>query len=111
VDKLVGERIRKYRVISGLSQENMAEEIGMSTGNYGKIERGEISISITHLSLISAVLGKSISELVEVNNPIIEVSKEQPGFVHYSDFNVLASTVKSLEHEVNNIKKIIEVRR
>jgi transcriptional regulator with XRE-family HTH domain len=60
VDKLVGERIRKYRVISGLSQENMAEEIGMSTGNYGKIERGEISISITHLSLISAVLGKSI---------------------------------------------------
>ena len=111
MDKLVGERIRKYRVISGLSQENMAEEIGMSAGNYGKIERGEISISITHLSLISAVLGKSISELVEVSKPVIDISKEQQSFVQSIDFNVLVSKVKSLEHELNYIKKIIETRR
>jgi transcriptional regulator with XRE-family HTH domain len=43
VDKVISESNRKQRAFKGLSQENVAEELGMSTANYGKIERGEQS--------------------------------------------------------------------
>ncbi|MFM2195393.1 MAG: Helix-turn-helix domain, partial [Bacteroidota bacterium] len=39
---MVGQRIRMFRAMRGLSQDNVADELGMTTGNYGKMERGEI---------------------------------------------------------------------
>ena len=55
MDKVISERNRKQRACTGLSQENVAEELGMSTANYGKIERGEIPISVNHFFAIATV--------------------------------------------------------
>ena len=40
----IGTKIRKVREIKGLSQENLADELGMSVTGYGKIERNEVGI-------------------------------------------------------------------
>ena len=52
VNARIGEKIRKIRELKGLKQENIAKELGMSLGGYGKIERGESSISIERLQKI-----------------------------------------------------------
>jgi transcriptional regulator with XRE-family HTH domain len=85
MDKTVGDRIRKMRVLKDLSQENVAEAIGMSTGNYGKIERGEISISITHLHQSSIALDVPITSLFE-EVPVVNDLHSPYGFVTYKEF-------------------------
>lgn len=56
VNARIGEKIRKIRELKGLKQENIAKELGMSLGGYGKIERGESSISIERLQKIAEAL-------------------------------------------------------
>ena len=77
VNKKVGDTIRKYRQLAGLKQEDAAEEIGMSGGNLGKIERGEIDINelkISHDSLLKSYTDNSNAleniNLIKKNNYI-----------------------------------------
>ncbi len=56
VNARIGEKIRKIRELKGLKQENVAQVLGMSLGGYGKIERGESSISVDRLQQIAKVL-------------------------------------------------------
>lgn len=60
----VGSNIKKLRELKGLTQENMAEELEMSTNGYGKIERGESEITVNKLEKISEILGMSINDVL-----------------------------------------------
>lgn len=96
MDKKVGERIRKYRVIKRLSQEDVAEAIGMSTGNYGKIERGEISISLQHLHAISIALDMPMVDFIDDQPKGVMEPPSSYGFVTRAEFQKLASDVQKL---------------
>ena len=50
------ERIRLQRLQRGLSQENMADLLSLSTTAYGDIERGKTDLTISRLSQIAHVL-------------------------------------------------------
>jgi len=52
-----GDKIRILRTMKGLSQENMAEMMGMSRLAYGDIERNKVTISKGRLEKIAAILG------------------------------------------------------
>ncbi len=52
----LSERIRQLRQQKGLSQENMADELGLSTSAYGDIERGRTEPSLSRLEAIAALL-------------------------------------------------------
>ena len=104
MDKTVGDRIRKLRALKDLSQENVAEAIGMSTGNYGKIERGEISISITHLHQISIALDVPITSFFEDVEVVSELNSPY-GFVTYKEFLALSEDVKQILKELPPKKK------
>ena len=43
--KLFGQRVKYYRNLKGLSQENLAERVGISANTIGYIERGKNAIS------------------------------------------------------------------
>lgn len=60
----IGNNIKKLRELKGLTQENMAEELKMSTNGYGKIERGETEVTVNKLEKISEVLGMSINDVL-----------------------------------------------
>jgi transcriptional regulator with XRE-family HTH domain len=49
-------KIRKLRDIKGYSRKYMADALKMSERGYGKIENGEVHISIKKLELICEVL-------------------------------------------------------
>ena len=49
----IGEKIRKIRELKGLKQSNLAEKLGLTMNGYGKIERGETTITLERLEQIS----------------------------------------------------------
>ena len=66
----IGTKIRKIRELKGLSQENVAEELGMSATGYGKIERNEVSVNIDRLMEISKVFGVEIEQIIGFDDTI-----------------------------------------
>ena len=65
INKKVGERIRKYRLVKGLSQEKLAFEADLHRAYIGQIERGEKNIGVQNLQKIAPALKVKISKLIE----------------------------------------------
>lgn len=51
----ISERIRLQRLQRGLSQENMADLLGLSTTAYGDIERGKTDLTLSRLNQLADV--------------------------------------------------------
>jgi len=61
--KSLGLIIRRHRENTGLSQEALADAIGLHRTYLGAIERGERNPSLKNLARISAALPVTLSEL------------------------------------------------
>jgi DNA-binding XRE family transcriptional regulator len=59
-----GNTLRKLRLERGLTQEQLANELGVEISQISRIERGIINTSITNLYAISSVLNIEIHELL-----------------------------------------------
>ena len=72
----IGDRIRKYRELSRMTQEQLSESCSLSTGYIGHLERGTRSPSLETLVKISQILRVSLDDLVfgktEINNNMIK---------------------------------------
>ena len=60
----INEKIRQLREQHQLSQENMADKLGMSVTGYAKIERGEVRSYLPRLEQISEGFDMDICELL-----------------------------------------------
>lgn len=60
----IGQKIRKYRREKGLSQEQVAEKVGISVTHMCHIETGKTKLSLPVLVDLSRVLKTSIDELL-----------------------------------------------
>lgn len=58
--------IRKARVASGLTQEEMAHQTQINATYYSKIERGESSVGIDKLESIAKILQMPLSKLLQM---------------------------------------------
>jgi len=65
LDAMVGAKIRVLRVSRGLSQSDLAGEIGVTFQQVQKYEKGANRVGASRLSHIAAVLGISVGELFE----------------------------------------------
>ena len=63
VNVALGDVIRKYREGRSLSQEEFSELCGISRAYYGRIERGEHSITIEKCQQISDALHIRLADL------------------------------------------------
>jgi len=64
MNKKTYENIRKIREMNDMTRDYVAAELKMSTSGYGKIERGEIDLTISKLYKISDIFGISITDLL-----------------------------------------------
>jgi len=64
IEKL-GNRIKKLRIKTGLSQEKFALKIEMDRTYYSSVESGKRNISIINIYKIAQGLGITLSELFE----------------------------------------------
>ena len=56
LSKTFCKRLRVFRIEKGWTQENMADELGLSFNGYAKIERGESDVSLMKIEKIAKVL-------------------------------------------------------
>ncbi|MEM6894222.1 MAG: helix-turn-helix transcriptional regulator [Bacteroidota bacterium] len=63
--RLFGERLRMLREKENLSQADLEIDAKMSKNQIGRIERGEISTSVTNLNLIAQALKLEVKDLFD----------------------------------------------
>ena len=94
-----------------LSQDNIADEIGMSAGNFGKIERGEIDISSSHLLQIAKVLKINITDLFEDKLTLAE-KENTYGFATKDELENLSRQMQNLiKREFEKLRKELPVKK
>ena len=65
IDKLVAKRIRTYRLDRGLTQQTLAEEVGVASQQIHKYESGISRISAGRLLQIAEALDLSVDEFFD----------------------------------------------
>jgi len=63
----VNEKIRLIREAKDLTQEQMAEKLGVSQSAYGDIERGDNDPKLSKLQKIADIFEMQLSELVDLS--------------------------------------------
>lgn len=62
--KDIYDNIRSIRILKNLSQEHLAESLGVSQSSYGKLERGATKVTWEKLVKIAAILNTTEWEIV-----------------------------------------------
>lgn len=73
--------IKKIRELKNLTRDFVAAELEMSTSGYGKIERGEIDLTISRVIQIAEVLSVSVSDILFFDPQIFFIKNDVPGVV------------------------------
>ena len=66
---IIGKNLLKYRTENNLTQEELAEKVGISTSFYANIERGNRSMSLLVLRNLADALQVSTDALLYECNP------------------------------------------
>lgn len=106
----IGQRIRRFRRSYNLSQEQLAEKIGISTTHMSHIETGNTKLSLPVLVAIAKVLNVQIDALVydtpQVNKTFLEAeitSILDSCTVH--DMYIILDTMKAVKVSLEKYKE------
>lgn len=66
MNKLLGDRIKALRSAQNFTQEQVADQIGVSRQKYARIENGVNSVTLDILSKIAKVLGVTVGDITRV---------------------------------------------
>jgi len=99
------EKLHNFRINAGLTQADIAKEIGTSTQQYQKYEKGVNNISSTRLACIAKLLGLSIADFFDDDIKSFSfglLSKNQPGIdiSLQSDIQLLVSGYQKIQSPV-----------
>ena len=75
---ILGKRLREERLHCGMTQEQVAEYINVSTTYVGLIERGERSVTLEKLILLAKCFHVTIDYLLEDSLPVTDSVQDNP---------------------------------
>lgn len=80
MNEMLGSRIKALRIAKNLTQEQVADQIGVSRQKYARIESGANSITLDILSKVAEILGVTVGDITRVldETPVVayRVGKE-----------------------------------
>ncbi len=111
----LAERIRLCRVSKGLSQQNIADELGITVAAYSNIERGITDVSVSRVFQIAEIFDVPAAQLIEeqvkdiVNEPSstgnYTSSLTQQVYMLIQQVQQLTSRLDLMEEELSLLKK------
>ena len=115
----IGERIRKARMLSGLSQQNIADELGLTVASYSNIERGVTDITVSRLYQLATLLNVGIYFFLEENEHVSKVNESENSYQRISNndksINQLlekhTNEIEWLKNKISSIEKEIHTLR
>jgi transcriptional regulator with XRE-family HTH domain len=63
--KIIGQNIKKYRAIKGITQEELADRVGLHRTYISLLERGGKNVGIMNIIALAKCLEVSIDKLIE----------------------------------------------
>ena len=74
MNELLGSRIKAFRSANKFTQEQVADQIGISRQKYARIESGVNSITLDILSKVAEVLGVTVGDITRVldETPVVQ---------------------------------------
>lgn len=87
----MGERIKKKRRELHLTQEKVAEQLGISVKHFSETERGISGLSVENLIKLSDLLHMSLDEMIKGTRPDMQTS-----------WNILLEPISSLPTDKQN---------
>jgi transcriptional regulator with XRE-family HTH domain len=113
IDKHVGLRIRNRRTLMGLSQEKLADSVGVTFQQVQKYERGTNRVSASRLYRFSKILGVSIDFFYEgidkndpTTSPIYGMSDNEQ-----ESFNGISEKAKKIPEDLLGHKETLDLVR
>lgn len=73
---MIGVKIRYIRELKNISRSSIAQVIGITPGALGRIERGEIDLSVSRLADIANALRVGVQDIIDFNPQQYLVSEE-----------------------------------
>jgi transcriptional regulator with XRE-family HTH domain len=113
----IGHKIKKLRELKNLTQEHMANSLGISQGAYSRMELGETEITYSKLEKISEELGMKPEVIIAFNESMVfNVMNNQTGNGLVINNNLISEIEKThfeqqillLKEENSHLKQVIE---
>lgn len=107
-------KIKQIRELKNLTQDFVAQQLGLSIRAYSKIETGETQLTIFRLNEISKILGVDPIEVLgfEGDKIFINNSTENDGLNNINFPKVLMNqyevTIQSLKEQIDLLKTILK---
>ena len=73
--RVLGQNIRQIRKNSRLTQEDVADKAHLNGSYYGRVERGEINVTIETLTAIAHALNVDVAELFDSEVSAVDVTR------------------------------------
>jgi transcriptional regulator with XRE-family HTH domain len=90
-DTQIGSKIREFRLQAGLTQEKLAEELGITFQQVQKYKRGVTKVNLVKLQQLAVVLKIPISAFFqEGSNSAFQLNEEEKQLLH--SFRKIKST-------------------
>lgn len=106
----INEKIRFMRQLKELSQEDMAEKLGLSLNGYANIERGETDVQLSRLEQIARIFDADLLELLNFGEKtaycLIGNSNS-----HFSNIGQIVSDSKDAQFEIQKLQLVVEQQR
>lgn len=99
-------QIKKRRAEKGLTQSDVALDLGITAGAYNKIETGPTAITIQKLEEISTILEVDISYFFQkekLSNKLEDHNRGY-GFATKSDIEELINIIKKMQQDIDKLK-------
>jgi transcriptional regulator with XRE-family HTH domain len=98
---MVADKIRLERLKQNLSQQNMADELGITAAAYSNLERGVSDISITRLFQVARILNQTPQWFIEEMNSSKDLFKTDVRDLNVQhDLLILQKEVAFLKQQV-----------
>lgn len=112
----VNEKLKLVRQAKGLTQEEVAEKLGISASTYGDIERGDRDPKLSKLQKIADLLEMSLLDLLDITDKStlnIKFSKKGKGDNNHVFINSVSEMEKQLlielkDKEINLLKQKVD---
>ncbi|WP_128548574.1 helix-turn-helix domain-containing protein [Larkinella soli] len=96
------ENIRKIRTEKSLTQDVVADRLGITQASYSRMEKGDTAISVDRLEVIADLFGMTTVQLLYWGEPLLEEEKS----VLIAKIHALEKEVERLTQQVNQLEPL-----
>lgn len=112
---MLGQKIKKLRELKNLTQEHMAQQLGITQSAYSKIENNEVEVAYSKLEQIAKVLELRPEDIITFNEHVVfNVMHNQTGngmVVHQASLiekQLYEDHIKQLKEENAYLKSVLD---